>query len=62
MNKLYKEEMLQVVIEVRDKYLQDYLEVVEINFKYDFLQYIEECKYLDRVFFKWCKILFDFLF
>lgn len=40
MNKLYREEMLQVVIEVRDKYLQDYLEVVEINFKYDFLQYI----------------------
>lgn len=40
MNKLYKEEMLQVVIEVRDRYLQDYLEVVEINFKYDFLQYI----------------------
>lgn len=40
MNKLYKEEMLKVVIEVRDKYLQDYLEVVEINFKYDFLQYI----------------------
>lgn len=57
MNKLYREEMLQVVIEVRDRYLQDYLEVVEINFKYDFLQYIEECKYTDGVILKRCKIL-----
>lgn len=62
MNKLHKEEMLQAATEARDRYLQDHPEAAEINLKYDPLQHIEECKYPDRAFSKWCKISFDFSF
>lgn len=56
MNKLHKEEMLQAATEARDKYLQDHPEAAEINLKYDPLQHIQECKYMDGAILKWCKI------